>query len=56
MLNRIELINKFKDKILACYQNYSDFEYDSELDEYDIWHNNSELEFRDEKFMKLVVK
>lgn len=55
MLNRIELINKFKDKILACYPElHIDFEYDSELDEYDIWHNNPELEFRDEKFMKLV--
>jgi len=55
MTNIIELIKKFKDKVAAHYPElYIDFEYDSELDEYDIWHDNFELEFRDEKFMKFI--
>ena len=53
--NRTELIKKFKDRIIARYPElYVDFEYDSEQDEYDIWHNNPELEFNDEKFIKFV--
>ena len=36
MTNIIELIKKFKDKVIAHYPElYIDFEYDSELDEYD---------------------
>jgi hypothetical protein len=55
MVDIVDLMNKFKDKITACYPElYIDFEYDSELDEYDIWHNNPELEFKDDKFIKLV--
>lgn len=57
MTNTIELIKKFKDKVIAHYPElYIDFEYDSELDEYDIWHNDPELEFKDEKFKKFIGK
>lgn len=55
MENRTELIKKFKDRIIARYPElYVDFEYDVELDEYDIWHNSPELEFNSEKFIKFV--
>ena len=57
MTNIIELIKKFKDKVAAHYPElYIDFEYDSELNEYDIWHNDPELEFKDEKFKKFIGK
>ena len=58
MINIIELINKFKGKILARHPELYTLilEYDSELNEYDIWHNDPELEFKDEKFKKFIGK
>ncbi len=51
----IELIEEFKGQIKDRYPGlYIDFDYDSDLDEYDIWHNDSDLEFKDDDFTEFV--
>ncbi len=50
-----EMVKKFISKILAHYPElYIDFEYDPALDEYYIWHNSPELEFKNKDFTKFV--
>ena len=57
MVDRVELIKEFIGKIKSYYPElYINFDYDKELDEYEIWHNDPQLEFQDNEFKKLVGK
>lgn len=50
-----ELIEKFISQISEKYPLiHIDYDYDSEDDEYVIWHNNSDLEFNSDSFAKYV--
>ncbi len=54
-MDKIELIKNFVDKIRLCYPKlYINFGYDGELDEYEIWHNDPQLEFQDSEFKKNI--
>lgn len=49
------LINEFISDIKKQFPSlHIDYEYDPETNEYDIWHNNEELEFRNEKFVSYI--
>jgi len=51
MVDRVELIKEFIGKIKSYYPElYINFDYDKELDEYEIWHNDPQLEFQDNEF------
>lgn len=57
MGEQTDLIGKFINTIKDRYSElHIDYEYDPELDEYDIWHNNAELEFHNEEFISYVGK
>lgn len=57
MRNISELIKEFISQVLEGYPSlHVDYSYDNELDEYDIWHNNHELEFDSEDFLQYVGK
>lgn len=55
MVDKIELIKKFVNKVNSYYPGlYINFSYDEGIDEYEIWHNNPQLEFQDSEFKKIV--
>ena len=55
MMDKIKLIEKLVNKINFYYPElYIDFSYDERLDEYEIWHNNPQLEFQDSEFKRII--
>lgn len=49
------LIEQFIADIKADYPDlYINYDYDEEKDEYEIWHNDSNLEYKDARFKKIV--
>jgi hypothetical protein len=51
------LVNEFISKISSEYPLlHIDYEYDSNEDEYIIWHNDSQLEYNDSSFKSFVAK
>lgn len=54
-MDKIELIKKFVNKINFYYPElYINFSYDEGLDEYEIWHNDPQLEFQDSEFKRII--
>jgi hypothetical protein len=50
-------VNEFISKISTEYPSiHIDYEYDSDENEYIIWHNDSKLEYDDPKFKSFVAK
>lgn len=53
---KIGLIEKFISEIKNKYSNlYIEYNYDEQDDLYEIWHNNADLEYKDEEFKKIVA-
>ena len=53
MDDAIILINEFIDEIKKQFSSlHIDYEYNSETDEYNIWHNDRNLELNDACFLK----